>query len=406
MNHNHIAIFIPDLRGGGAERSMVNLATGFTEIGLTVDLVLASASGPYLSLLPPSVKVVDLGVPRTVSALPKLVHYLRSTRPEALLSALDHANIVALLAKRVVGGNLRVAVSVRNTLSAEARDAGFFNSKILPKLVGILYPWADEIINVSGGVADDLANVTGIPRSRMRVIYNPVVSESMAAQARQAPDHPWLAPGEPPVVLAVGRLTPQKDYPTLLRAFAKARASVRSRLVILGEGDERVKLEELSKELGIDRDVSLAGFQENPFSFMARAGVFVLASRFEGLPGVLIQALACGCPVVSTDCPSGPREILDGGRWGSLVPVGDVDALAQAIESTLSRRASGEDLTPPAESWAPYEVVGAARRYAEAVFGRPIGGTAEKSAAASKAEKDPLAQRRGAGNSCTISEQG
>ena len=350
---------------------MVNLTIGFSELGIPVDLVLAKATGPYLSLVPDCVRVVDLKASRTLSAIPGLVRYLRTERPAALLSALDHANIAALIAIKLANAGVRLAVSVRNTLSVEAQGSGFFNARVLPVLVRMFFPWADEIITVSGGVADDLATSTGIPRERMRVIYNPVVSGELLSQAREAVDHPWFAPGEPPVVLAVGRLTPQKDYPTLIRAFARVVQNMPCRLVILGEGDERSNLEALAKELGIIDKVSLAGFQENPFAYMARAGVFVLASRFEGLPGVLIQAMASGAPVVATDCPSGPREILEGGKWGSLVAVGDVDRLAVEIEAVLKRRIAGEDVSLPPVSWAPYEVLGAAKRYADAVLGRP-----------------------------------
>ena len=242
----------------------------------------------------------------------------------------------------------------------------------MPGLGGLCQPWADEIITVSAGVADDLAAATRIARSRMKVKNNPGVSTELLEQSREPVHHPWFAPGQPPVVLAAGRLKPQKDYPTLLRAFAKVRAKMETRLVILGEGDDRASLGVLADDLGINDDVYLAGFQENPFKFMSKAGVFVLASKFEGLPGVLIQALACGAPVVSTDCPSGPREILEDGKWGPLVPVGDVDRMADEIATVLSRQAAGEDLTPPPSSWAPYEVFGAARRYAEAVLGRPL----------------------------------
>jgi len=169
----------------------------------------------------------------------------------------------------------------------------------------------------------------------------------------QAPlDHPWFRPGQPPLLLAVGRLQMQKDYPTLIRAFAQVRQSRRARLLILGEGKERLMLEALIKKLGLEEDVSLPGFVMNPYAYMARASLFVLSSRWEGLPTVLIEALCCGTPVVSTDCPSGPREILRDGQYGQLVPVAQADALAKAIETTLADKAPN----PPSESWQPYEL--------------------------------------------------
>jgi glycosyltransferase involved in cell wall biosynthesis len=197
------------------------------------------------------------------------------------------------------------------------------------------YPEADRIIAVSRGVADDLRTLVRLPPELVTTAYNPVVDSELAKKADAPIDHPWFVPGAPPVIIAVGRLTEQKDFPTLLRAFARVRAQRQARLLILGEGELRRKLEALACELGVDQDVSLSGFMSNPFAYMARAAVFVLSSAYEGLPGVLIETLACGCPVVSTDCPSGPAEILKNGQYGRLVPVGDPAAMAQAILSTL-----------------------------------------------------------------------
>jgi glycosyltransferase involved in cell wall biosynthesis len=202
------------------------------------------------------------------------------------------------------------------------------------------YRQADAIIAVSEGVADDLANILNLPREGIDVVYNPVVTPGLEALAAAPIDHPWLAKGSPPVILAAGRLTAPKDYPTLLHAFAKVRTKHDYRLVILGEGELRPLLETMVDTLGIGDSVLLPGFAENPFAWMRRASLFVLSSAWEGLPNVLIQAMACGTPVVSTDCPSGPREILEGGKWGALVPVGDRDALAEEIISNLSSRNS------------------------------------------------------------------
>jgi len=184
-------------------------------------------------------------------------------------------------------------------------------------------------------VADDLALTTGLPRAGITTIYNPVVSVTLQEQARAPLVHPWFAPGNPPVVLGAGRLEAQKDFPTLLKALARVLAVREVRLMLLGEGKDRPLLEALARDLGIAEHVELPGFVGNPFAYMARAAVFVLSSTYEGLPGVLIQAMACGCPVVSTDCPSGPAEILDGGVYGPLIPVGDVGVLTQAILAQL-----------------------------------------------------------------------
>jgi len=334
-NRDGLSIFVPSLRGGGAERVMVHLARGFAERGFRVDLVLAKAEGPYLAEVPPSVRVVDLKASRMLYSLPRLVRYLRKERPTALLSALDHANLVALWARDLARVPTRVVVSVRNTLSQATVHAPDQRAKWIPLGIRLFYPRAEAVVAVSQGVAEDLVRLTSLPREKIRVIYNPVVTPELFAKAEEPLDHPWFAPGEPPVILAVGRLTEQKDFPTLIRAFALVRAQRPARLMILGEGELRPQLEALVHELGLQDDVALPGFVANPFAYMARAAVFVLSSRWEGLPGALIQAMACGTPVVSTDCPSGPREILEDGRWGRLVPVGDVNALAEAMATTL-----------------------------------------------------------------------
>jgi glycosyltransferase involved in cell wall biosynthesis len=214
----------------------------------------------------------------------------------------------------------------------------------LPRLLGHTYRLADGIVAVSDGVADDLARQTGLPRARIVTVYNPVITPELAALASQPATHRWFLPAAPPVVLGVGSLSARKDYPTLVRAFARLRAERDCRLVILGEAaspkktqEQRAELVALAASLGVADDVDVAGFVANPFAYMARASVFVLSSAFEGLPGALIQAMACGCPVVSTDCPSGPAEILDGGRFGALVPVGDDHAMAAAIAAALER---------------------------------------------------------------------
>ncbi len=341
MGKEKVALFLPSLRGGGAERVMVNLARGFSEKGLDVDLVLAKAEGPYLSEVPAGVRVIDLHSSRVLASLPNLIHYLRRERPQAILSAMDHANIVAIWARKLARVQSRVVVTVHNTLSRATTNSDNFRGRLMPCLIRMFYPWADAVVAVSGGVAEDLAKATGLPQEQIRVIYNPVVTPEILEKAEEPLNHTWFAPGEPPVILSAGRLTKQKDYPTLIRAFAMVRRERPARLMILGEGEERPKLEALIQELGLDEDVSLPGFVDNPYAYMARSAVFVLSSAWEGLPTVLIEAMAVGTPVVSTDCPSGPAEILEGGKWGKLVPVGDIEKIAKAIIDTL------EDLNHP-----------------------------------------------------------
>lgn len=314
---------------------MLNLAHGFAERGHAVDFVLAQAEGPFIPLVAANVRIVDLKASRVLSALPGLVRYLRSEKPNAMLSAMGHANIVAIWAKLLSGIRVRLAVSVRNTLSMSTANSKKPFSSFLPSLSKWFYPIADAIIAVSRGVAEDFSKVSGFDRDAVTVIYNPVVTSDLSVKAKEILDHPWFSPQAPPVIIGVGRLNRQKDFETLIRAFDLVWRGRDLRLMILGEGNERPALEGIINELGLGDRVSLPGFVDNPFKYLNRAGVFVLSSAWEGLPGVLIQAMACGAPVVSTDCPSGPGEILENGKWGRMVPVGDVEAMAGAIIATL-----------------------------------------------------------------------
>ncbi|MFC6920913.1 glycosyltransferase [Meiothermus taiwanensis] len=332
-----LSIFLPNLNGGGAERVMVTLVNGFAHRGYCVDLVLASKEGPYLQEVDPLVRVVDLRAGRVIKALWPLVRYLRSERPVAMLSAINHANVVAVLARYLARVNTRVVISEHSTISIEAQRARVWNARSVYVLVPWVYRRADGIVAVSRDSAHDLERFASLPAGSVQTIYNPFDLTRIRQLAAEPVPHPWLQPEQRrPVILAIGRLTEPKDYPTLLRAFALVRTHLNGRLLILGEGELREELAALAQSLGLgDDDFQMPGFVANPFAYLARAAVFVLSSRWEGLPGALIEAMACGTPVVSTDCPSGPREILQEGRWGRLVAVGDVEALAQAIVSVL-----------------------------------------------------------------------
>jgi len=342
----HIALIVPSLSGGGAERMMLNLASGFAQRGLRVDLVLVRAEGPHLSHVPPEVRVVDLnakniGAWGILSSIPALLRYLRRDRPDALLSSVTSLNLVALWTKAISGLSTRVVIRESNTISLSAKNARSIKHRLMPHLARYCYHWADGAVAVSHGAAEDLARTIRFPLHRIRVIRNPTVTPKLFAQAQVPIEHPWFATGEPPVILGVGRLTRQKDFPTLICAFSKVRTKRLSRLIICGEGEERRYLESLVQRLGLEQDVAVPGFVDNIFAYMRRSSIFVLSSAWEGLPNVLIEAMACGTPVVSTDCQSGPREILEGGRYGPLVPIGDVEGLAEAILKVI------EDPPPP-----------------------------------------------------------
>lgn len=338
MNPNRIAIFLPSLEGGGAERVMVTLANAFAARGYAVDLLLVTAEGPHMKNVAPIVSIIDLKRTRVIKALLPLVRYLRHERPTAMLTAMTHSNVTAILARLLAQVPTRLVVSERTTISMEINRSRSPVSRIIYAIVPFLYRHADGIIAVSQAAATDLARVTRLPASAIEFIYNPFVLDHINKLATAPIDHPWFKPEQPPVVLAIGRLDQAKDYSTLIRSIARLSSIGRHlRLVILGEGELRAALEVQVLECGLTTNqVQMPGFVSNPFAYLARCGVFVLSSRYEGLPGALIEAMACGAPVVSTDCPSGPREILEGGRWGTLVPVGDVDALSKAIDTVLA----------------------------------------------------------------------
>lgn len=345
-----VALVTSNMAGGGAQRAVAKLASGFAEQGYDVDLVLGRATGPYLEELSPQVRVVDLGVRRFAAAVLPLARYLREARPRAVFSALDYVNVVTLLARAASRVDVRVVVSERNTLSQAVAHTTSLRTRCLPVLLRWAYRHADAVAAVSQGVADDLARTCRLDQGSVHVLNNPVVTPDMDRMRRAAVTHPWLAHRSLPVVLAVGRLVPQKDFALLIEAFATVRRTHPARLVILGDGPLRADLERLADSLGLADDVSLPGFCANPYPSMARADVFVLSSQWEGSPGVLIEAMSCGVPVVATDCPSGPREILADGAHGRLVAVGDRTGLCAAIVDAIEGRVP----KPAPESWAPY----------------------------------------------------
>jgi glycosyltransferase involved in cell wall biosynthesis len=332
-----VTFFLPSLNGGGAERVVLNLMQGITERGLRVDLVVATAEGPLLDQLPASVRLVDLGAKRVIRSIVPLAFYLRNQRPRVLISSMNYANLIALWAAGLAGRVTPVIVTVHTTLSQSKPQQARLSPALWARLLRFFYPWAAKVVAVSRGAADDLARVSGLARDSIEVVYNPVITPDLIDGAHKSPNHPWFAGGQPPVFLGVGRLTRQKDFPTLIRAFAVVRRRHDARLVILGDGEDRAALTALANELEVADDVALPGFRENAAAYMAGSEVFVLSSAWEGLPTVLIEALAAGTRVVSTDCPSGPREILQDGRLGTLVPVGDAAALAKAMAEALEQ---------------------------------------------------------------------
>lgn len=361
---NRLAFFLPGLYEGGAERIVLNLTKGISERGYAVDLVLARAEGPYMDQIPDKVRLVDLKAHRVISSMPALIKYLQRERPAALLSGM-FTNIMVLWARRLCGFPQRLLITEHNSLSSIVKNKSDLRWQLYPKLAGRYYPWADHIIAVSHDVADDLERTAGIPHELIQVIYNPIVTQDLQDKSEEALEHPWFKDGEPPVILSVGRLTDQKAFDVLIRAFSFVRKSNPARLLILGEGENRPDLEALIWQLGLEQDVSLMGFVQNPYSYMSRASLFALPSRWEGLPTVLVEALYLGMPIVATDCPGGSREILRDGQFGRLVPVDDPLALAEAISGSMKARRS----YPPIESWQSFHLDFVVDRYINLLLG-------------------------------------
>ena len=351
-----------DVMGGGAERMTVAIANGMAERGMVVELVLAAAKGPYLSEVAMSVQLVDLGVGAVSGAVLPLARHLRRSRPDVLLTTLPHTNVVAVAAARLSGASVPTVVREAITPRRGSRPGASLMSRLSHLLAPLTYRLSAGAIAVSDGVKDAMVDVLGVPPKKIAALYNPIVTPELFAKAAEDPGHPWFAAGQPPVVLGVGSLSARKDFPTLIRAFA-ALDHPDARLVILGEGPERPSLEALVQELGLSGRVDLPGFAPNPFAFMSRATVYVMSSRLEGLPGTLVQALACGCPAVSTDCPSGPREVLRDGAVGPLVPVGDAPAMARAIAQTMTNPPARESLVAAVERYDAGRVLDATHEY-------------------------------------------
>lgn len=332
-----IPIFVSFSGDGGVERVIANLCRGFLDRGFEVDLLLVKARGAHMAAIPAGVNIIRLGSSHTALCLWPLIRYLRRERPLALLAAKNRGNRIAVLARMLAGVDTRIVIRMDTHLSkALERSSGLRKlSYYLP--MRWLYPKADAIVAVSEGVAVDTARIIGVPAERITVIHNPVITDDLARQAALPVEHPFLSPKTLPVLVGSGRFTRQKDFPTLLRAFAKARLAEPCRLLILGDGDpaQRARLDALAAELGISDDVSMPGFLANPYAYIARCDLFVLSSIWEGSPTVLTEALALGVPVVATDCPSGPKEITQDGRYGRLVPMSDPEALAEAIVAAL-----------------------------------------------------------------------
>lgn len=358
-----IGLFMPSLAGGGAERVALNLARGLLNKNNRVDIVLGNARGPLAAELPIGARIVDLKQPRIRSTVLPLRRYLNAEQPDVLISFLDHANLAALLAHFLSNRKTGIVVTSHIHLSIALRRLDWIRRYVLTFMIRHFYWRADLVVAVSHSAAADLAQVAGLPPVGITVIYNPVITTENLAKALQPAGHPWLDENEYPVILAVGRLTEQKNHELLIRAFAQVIKQRKVRLVILGEGELRPRLQHLINIMGLADVVDMPGFVPNPLSYMNRAAVLAMSSSWEALPTSLIEALSLGVPVVSTNCPSGPAEILKDGQWGRLVQPDNPAAFARALLESLD---SGRKTVPP-ESWQAYREEIAVQNYLDAI---------------------------------------
>ncbi len=359
-----IACFFSTSGHSGVDRAARHLIPALARRGYRVDLLKVRRHGPNLNAIPEGVRVIDLGSRHTFACLPAVVRYLRRERPAVMLSDKDRVNRVALLARALARVPTRLVLRSGTTISIDLATRSVVERWVQRNSMGRLYPFAEQVIVASAGVADDMADYTGLERARIRVVPPPVVPASLFTATPARPEHPWFGQSGVPLILSAGELCGRKDFETLIRAFARLRAERTCRLMIIGHGAARERLLALASALGVAEDVALPGYVADPYAYMAHADLFAFSSRWEGLGFVLIEALAVGTPVVSTDCPSGPREILDGGRYGRLVPVGDDAALAQAMTATLDAPLLPEQLRQAA---LPYEIEASTDAYLDAM---------------------------------------
>jgi len=363
-----VAVFVSYSGDGGVERMINHLIRGMLDAGRAVDVVVLKREGEYFAAVPAGARVVALPTRHAALAPPFLARYLRRARPRALLAAKDRASRAALrlpVRDRVA---TRIVIRAGNHLSRLLAKRSFGYRTLRLRAARRLYPRADAIVAVSRGVADDLVTTTGVAAERVHVVRNPTITPDIDERAGEPTGHAWLDEPGPPVILGIGRLARQKDFATLVRAFGRLRAGRQARLVILGEGRERASLLRLADELGIAGDLDLPGFVSNPYAWLQGAAAFALSSAWEGSPNALTEAMYLGRPVVATDCPSGPDELLAGGRIAPLVPVGDDAALARALASVLDRPPDADRLRAAV---ADYHPAASTAHYLEVLEGEP-----------------------------------
>ena len=337
-SQNVVSLFTPSLGGGGAERFMVNLANEFSAKGNKVYLV-ACSLGSYTSDVREDVEIIDLQSSRVLYSLPKLIAFLSIIKPSTLISTIYHTNMVAVTAGYISRSKTKIIVREDNmSQSHRSKSASFISYKFTFSLKKILYKMSHAVVVLQSAMEEELKMMIPGIENKVKLINNFIDVDRISSLAKEPVNHPWLQDDYTvPVIMSAGRLSNQKNWPLLIKAFSKTLKERKLKLIILGEGTLRGEIEGLIKELKIEKDVSLPGFVTNPYSWMARSEIFILSSDFEGFPNVLLEALCCDCSIISSDCDSGPREILEEGKWGQLFKVGDVTDLSVKIQSALDK---------------------------------------------------------------------
>jgi len=346
-DQSSIAIYLTSMTIGGAERVALNLSTGLSDYGYDVDIVLVEATGDLLEEIPEEVSVIDLDASRVATSFLPLRRYLKSREPEILYSMMTEPNLIAIAAHQLTRTDTRLVISEHNMLS---HSVSSIKDRAITLAAWATYPFADHAVAVSKGVQSELLAKTRLEEGSTSLIYNPVRVEYIREKASEPVNHEWFVDDSIDVVLAGGRHEPQKGFDTLLEAFAQIERD-NTRLVIFGRGPKTEELKCQAANLGICDRIHFAGFVENPYSYMATADVFVLSSEHEGFGLVLIEAMACGCPVVSTNCESGPAEILDEGKYGLLTTVGNSALMSKAISETIDNPIRSDVLKRRAEKF-------------------------------------------------------
>lgn len=351
-NQRKVAFYLPTFTPGGIEQVLLTLAREFTTRGIHVDILVADKRGPYKKQIPNDGKIIDLGTGRVAYSLLPVVRYLHQQRPDVLFSGHTHANIICTCASLLSRTDVTSAVSVHTAESVKRYDG--IRSRVIRRLIPLTYRQADQIIAVSDSTANSIAAFAGLSQDKITVIHNPVPQPQEDINTNV---HPWINANDQTVILGAGRLASEKDFPTLISAFERVHdVKPDARLIILGKGDERLALERLIKQRNLSEYIDLQGYVENPTPYMHGADVFVLSSRREGFGLVLAEAMAVGTPVVSTDCPTGPADILGNGEYGKLTPVGDARSMATAIDETLNDPLPSEKLKRAIKEYAPSKV--------------------------------------------------